>query len=324
LAAALSLLNIFLQCGSMNVNLWYDLADYHHGEVMQSGGFKPKTTGRRFLFLRNLTAVAACLLPLFPCRIHAHGTEQQVKAPLQQEQAVGLDEHLGAKIPLDIVLRDEAGKPVRLGDLLTAPTIILPVYYSCTNVCVSLQARLAGALQKIERRPVKEYRVISVSFDENETPAIASRSKKMYLSAMKTPFPEDGWRFLTGDVVSIRKFTDAAGFHVQRQGRDFLHPVASMVVSPDGTIVRYLYGTTILPKDLALALAEAKTGVTGVSIRKLMEYCFTFDPKGKTYVFNLLRVSASVVIISAGGFLAFLFLGGKKRTQHKRGDHESA
>jgi len=194
------------------------------------------------------------------------------------------------------------------------PTIILPVYYSCTNVCVYLQARVAGVLPNLGRRPVEEYRVISVSFDENETPATAAKSKRMYLAAMKEPFPEDGWRFLTGDSAAIRSLTDALGFHFQRQGRDFLHPVASMVVSPDGTIVRYLYGTTILPKDLALALVEAKNGVSGTSIRKLMEYCFTFDPEAKTYVFNLLRVSATVVIISAGGFLAFLILS-RKRTQ---------
>ena len=74
---------------------------------------------------------------------------------------------------------------------------------------------------------------------------------------------------------------------------------------------------------LALALVEAKNGITGASIRKLMEYCFTFDPSGKTYVFNLLRVSASIVILTAGVFLAFLFLSGKKRSQRIRGNHES-
>lgn len=281
---------------------------------MQSGSFKPMKIGARLPLWRILRVLVAGLLFLPAFTGLAHSEEQQgTSSSVRQEQAVGLDEKLGAKIPLDLVLRDETGKPVRLGDMLTVPTVILPVYYSCTNVCFSLQARIASALPNIGSRPGEDYRVISVSFDENETPAIAGRSKKMYLSAMKTAFPEDGWRFLTGDAVAIRKFTDAIGFHVQRQGRDFLHPVASLVVSPDGTIVRYLYGTTILPKDLALALVEARTGVTGVSIRKLMEYCFTFDPKGKTYVFNLLRVSASVVIISAGAFLAFLFLSGKKR-----------
>jgi protein SCO1/2 len=284
---------------------------------MQSGRSRPIIIIRHFLSWLTLPALMTVLLVLPPCRLHAHSTEQVNKATLPGNKAVVLDEHLGAKIPLDIVLRDEAGKPVRLGALMTVPTIILPVYYSCTNVCVYLQARIAGALQNLGRRPVEDYRVISFSIDENETPAMAKRSKKMYLTAMKTPFPEDGWRFLTGDAAGIRRLTDALGFNFQRQGRDFIHPVASVIVSPEGTIVRYLYGTTILPKDLALALVEAKNGIVGVSVRKLMEYCFTFDPAAKTYVFNLLRVSASVVIIAAGGFLAFLFLGNKKRMQRK-------
>lgn len=292
---------------------YQNLTDQSYGVLMQSGSSRPKKTRSHFLSTLALPTAVSVLLLLPSHRLHAHSTELQDKTT----QTVALDEHLGAKIPLDIILRDESGKPVRLGELLSVPTIILPVFYSCTNVCVSLQARVASALPNLGRRPIEEYRVISFSFDADETPAMAGRSKKMYLSAMKAPFPEDGWRFLTGDAANIRGLTDALGFHFQRQGRDFLHPVASIVVSPDGTIVRYLYGTTILPKDLALALIEAKTGVSGVSIRKLMEYCFTFDPAAKTYVFNLLRVSASVVIICAGGFLAFLFLSGKKRLQRK-------
>jgi protein SCO1/2 len=281
-----------------------------NGGLVQSGIIKNRKT--------NLLALLAFLMGsmiLLPAMIHAHSQEDLDKASAQQPQAVGLDEHLGAKIPQDLVLRDETGKPVKLGDLTTVPTIILPVYYSCTNVCVSLQSRMAGALQKLGRRPMEDYLVISVSFDENETPQMAARSRKLYLGAMNAPFPEEGWRFLTGDAATIRKLTDAIGFRFQRQGRDFLHPVACLIVSPDGTIVRYLYGTAILPKDLALALVEAKSGITGVSVRKLMEYCFTYDPAGKTYVFNLLRVSASVVIMAAGGFFAFLVLGGKKRIQ---------
>ena len=46
-----------------------------------------------------------------------------------------MDEHLGTKIPLDITFRDESGAPVLLADLVNGPTIILPVYYSCSNVC---------------------------------------------------------------------------------------------------------------------------------------------------------------------------------------------
>lgn len=230
-----------------------------------------------------------------------------------QDPSTGIDERLGSKIPLDLRFRDESGTLVRLADLVNGPTIILPVYYNCKNVCAYQQGRMAGTLQLLERRPIDDYRVISISFDETETPEMATRSKRTYLTAMRRPFPEAGWRFLTGDAVDIRRFTDAIGYRFQRKGDDFIHPVASVVVSSDGTIIRYLYGIAVLPKDLALAIAEAKSGVAGVSVRKMMEYCFTFDPVGKTYVFNLLRVSATVVILCAGGFLAFLILGRKKR-----------
>ena len=234
------------------------------------------------------------------------------------DQPVGLDERLGAKVPLDLTFRDETGKAVRLGDLVTGPTIILPVYYSCTNVCNYLQSGLARVLPALKGTPGRDYRVVSVSFDETETPALADRARKMYLTSMSVPFPEDGWRFLTGDAGIIRRLTAAAGYSFQRKGRDFIHPVASIIVARDGTIVRYLYGTTFLPKDLALALLEAREGKVGVTVRRVVGYCFSFDPAAKTYVFNLLRVSATVVMLSAGGFLAFLFLGGRKRRQPSR------
>jgi protein SCO1/2 len=232
-----------------------------------------------------------------------------------QETATGVVERLGTKIPLNLLFRDESGAIVRLGDLVSGPTVILPVYYGCRNVCAYQQGRLAGTLQNLERQPLIDYKVISISFDETETPEMAARSKRTYLTAIRKPFPAEGWRFLTGDAASIHRFTDAIGYHYQRQGNDFIHPVASVVVSADGTIIRYLYGIAVLPKDLALAIAEAKSGVAGASVRKLMDYCFTFDPKAKTYVFNLLRVSATTVILCAGGFLVFLLLTGRKRKQ---------
>ncbi|QEM69296.1 SCO family protein [Geobacter sp. FeAm09] len=264
-------------------------------------------------------AILLAALMFSPCRAVAHVEEapqQERRAdpfPRDEGPVVGVDERLGAKIPLDATFRDETGRQVRLGELITGPTIIVPVYYGCANVCNYLQGGLARVLPTLKNRPATEYRVISVSFDESETPQLAARYKRMYLTAMKVPFPEAGWRFLTGDTANIRRVTDAAGYRFQRRGRDFIHPVTTLVVAGDGTIVRYLYGTTFLAKDVSLALLEARQGKAGASIRKVMEFCFSFDSVGKTYVFNLLRVSATVVILCAGGFLAFLLLGGKKR-----------
>ncbi|HBG07965.1 MAG: cytochrome-c oxidase [Geobacteraceae bacterium GWC2_58_44] len=230
---------------------------------------------------------------------------------------VGLDERLGAMIPLDTTFRDETGRTLRLGELITGPTIIVPVYYGCTNVCNFLQGGLAQVLPAIRRTPGVDYRVLSVSIDETETPQLAAGSQRMYLAAMNAPFPPGAWRFLTGDAANIRRLTEAAGYRFQRRGRDFMHPVASFVVTGDGKIVRYLYGTSFLSKDVTLALVEAGQGRTGTTIRKVVSYCFSFDPAQKSYQFNLLRVSATVVILCCGGFFAFLVLTGGARKKRK-------
>jgi protein SCO1/2 len=273
-----------------------------------------------------LIALVAAFVPVSAIARSVAAAEQQrnpvfpaARIATEETAVAGLDERLGARIPLDLVFRDETGRTVRLAELITGPTVILPVYYNCTNVCNYLQGGFARIIPALKGRPGSDYRVISVSFNEDETPELAARYKQMYLTAMRVPFPDEGWRFLTGDSVSIHRLTDSAGYRFQRQGRDFVHPVASFVVSGNGTIVRYLYGTTFLAKDVSLALLEAREGKSGASIRKLVDFCFTYDPAGRTYVFNLLRVGATVVILCAGGFLLFLVLSGKRRTRTTTG-----
>ncbi|HEX9079716.1 MAG TPA: SCO family protein, partial [Desulfuromonadaceae bacterium] len=101
--------------------------------------------------MMKLVLAAWCLaMALLPRHAGGHSEAELQEAP---NASVGVDEHLGAKIPLDTVFRDEAGRPVRLADLVTGPTIILPVYYSCTNVCSYLQSGLARVLPAINQRP---------------------------------------------------------------------------------------------------------------------------------------------------------------------------
>jgi protein SCO1/2 len=243
---------------------------------------------------------------------HIHPVE-----PAGTAENLGLDEKLGARIPLDLVFRDEQGNPVTLAELVTKPTILAPVYYRCPNVCHFLQGDLARVLPGIKLKAGEDYQVISFSFDETESPELALRTRNTYYAAMKNQYPDKAWRFLTGDLESIRKLTDAAGYHFQRVGTEFLHPVVFFVVSPEGMIVRYLHGTHIVPKDLTLALYEARSGHVGTTIRKMVQYCFSFDPEQKTYVFNILRVSATAILATLAIFAVYLMFGGKKSKKDK-------
>lgn len=228
---------------------------------------------------------------------------------------VELVEHLGEKIPLDLEFVDSTGAPVRLEQLVDRPTLIVPVFYNCRNVCNMLLGTLSSVLPEIKLTPGEDYNVVTFSFDHLETVEMAAHSKKTFLTAMRAPYPPEAWSFLTGTEENILKLTDAAGYYFKREGDDFLHPLATFVVTSDGTIVRYLIGQRFSPIDLSMALLEASEGRIGKPIRQALKFCFSYDPEGRRYVFNLLRVSGTVILLTLGSFLLFLIISGRKKKQ---------
>jgi len=232
--------------------------------------------------------------------------------PSKEPQEIGIEERLGQFIPLELTFYDEHSDRVSLKQLITSPAILTPVYYSCPNVCSFLLQNIAGVLAKLPAEPGKEYVVLAFSFDETEKPPLASERKQIYLQMIGKAFPPEAWRFLTGDKENILKLTEAVGFRFKRTEKDFQHPVTLIVLSRDGKIIRYLYGTDILPFDLKMALLEASEGRVGPTISKVMQFCFSYDPKGRRYVFNTLKVTGITTLAFALLFALFLIVKGKR------------
>src|ERR1700690_2083816 len=111
---------------------------------------------------------------------------------------VGIGERLGEIIPLDITFTDEQGRRVILRDLVTKPTILNFVYYSCTHTCPALLSGLSEVLSRIELTPGKDFNVVTISFDETDSPDLAARKRTDYLKAAGRVFPANSWNFLTG------------------------------------------------------------------------------------------------------------------------------
>lgn len=228
---------------------------------------------------------------------------------------IGLDEKLGAVIPADISLRDENGNAVDLRARIDRPTIIAPVYLHCMHVCPLLLNGLAEVLGQLELvAPGRDFKVVTLSFDDRDTPAIARDKKRNYLKAVGRPFPEQDWTFLTGDAANIRRFTDSIGFTFQRDGEhDFSHPVVLVVLAPGGKVVRYLYGTRFLPFAVTMALTEAAEGKVGSPTQRVLQYCFSYDPQKHSYVFNILKVTGTVMVLFVGSFLVYLIRTSKRK-----------
>jgi protein SCO1 len=237
----------------------------------------------------------------------------------QEKIKIGIDEELGSVIPLDIPFVDEDGQRVMLRDLMGKPTVLTFVYYNCPGICTPLLNSLTEVINKSDLQAGTNYNVISVSIDEYDTPELAQRKKKNYISMINKDIPPGAWKFLTGDSANIKTLSDAAGFYFQRDGKDFIHSGAFIFLTADGKITRYLFpgysdkgGFHVLPFDFKMAVIEAQEGKVTPTIARFLQFCYSYDPEGKTYVFNMTRVMGAGMLLMLVGFVIFLTVKPKK------------
>ena len=242
----------------------------------------------------------------------AHDHEAMEMAASEMAEGVGVDERLGQKIPPDITFVDAEGRSLTLGEAITKPTLILPVYFYCAQVCTIMLANLAEAMNKVPMELGTDYDVLAISFNENEGSEVARKAKVNYTKILKADFRPESWRFLTGDQENIRAFTDAIGYGFKRTSEYFfLHPNALVAVSSDRTVIRYLYGPRFLPFDIGMALTEAEKNTPGLSIRRLLTYCFDYEPEKKTYILKSFRILAVGIVTILLIFMVFLLRKGR-------------
>ncbi|MFP4370255.1 MAG: SCO family protein [Bacteroidota bacterium] len=240
----------------------------------------------------------------------------------EEPPEIGIQENLGDQIPPGLEFTNSTGEKVKLKELIDKPTVLALVYYKCPGVCSPLLTGMGEVLDKIDMEPGKHFRALSISFDPTEGPELAKKWKNEYLTAMERDFPESQWNFMTGDSANIKKLAEAAGFYYKPDGKDFIHAATLIVLTPEGKISRYLFGTEFLPFDVEMAITEASEGKSAPAIKKALLYCFSYDPEGKGYVLNFNKVAGTVIVFGAGIFLLVLLIKGKNKKDHK-GDKEN-
>jgi len=227
-----------------------------------------------------------------------------------------MDEKPGAAVPLDTPFHDETGSTVLLGDAVTGPTVVTLNYLSCTNVCTDILDSLSGVLEELSYVPGKDFQIVTVSFDESDSPEKAMRKKREYMKAtgMGGPggLPAGAWRFLTGDRESIERLAGAVGFGFERTEGGFDHPAVTVVLSGEGRIVRYIYGSSYVPSDLDMAIREASEGRVGAVRSRLFSFCYSYDPGEGRYALNYLRVVGVFMLASVAGAFIYLARSGRR------------
>ncbi|MGB3727969.1 MAG: SCO family protein [Thermodesulfobacteriota bacterium] len=221
---------------------------------------------------------------------------------------IGIDEKLGDIIPDDITIIDENNNPVLFKDLLSSdtPTVLNLVYYSCPKLCNFATDGLLQVVNETASLEIgKDYKLLTVSFDPEDSSELASTKALKYRSRVKTgEQTQDSWPFFTGDQTNIEKLTQSVGFKYKIDGNEFAHASALIVLTPEGRISRYLHGIQHVPNDFRLSLLEASKGEIGTSklLNSVLLFCYGFDPVGKKYALKALNV------VKAGGLITLLSL----------------
>jgi protein SCO1/2 len=241
-------------------------------------------------------------------------TEPTVRSAAEALSSVGIDEKLGATLPLDAEFTTDSGEVAKLSSLITKPTILVPVFYSCAGTCSLTLHSVATIATRMELTPGVDFNILAISFDDEETLELTQSKKANFLKVAGEKFNPEAWTFAFGNAENINKVMSALGFRYKKLGKNsYSHPNAIMAISPTGRISRYLNGTTYQPFDVSMALEEARREQTGLTVRKMLSYCFDYDPAGGRYILSVTRIALILTLVVGLAFALFLVLGKRRK-----------
>ncbi|HEX8826036.1 MAG TPA: SCO family protein [Archangium sp.] len=236
--------------------------------------------------------------------------DAQSNAP-PQVRGVDVEEHLGELVALEARFTDAFGKPVRLRDVLprTKPVLLTLVYYNCPLLCNLVINEQIRNMRELGLELGKDYEAVTVSIDPKDTPAQSLERRRRHLQSMGQPETAP-WHFLTGTEEHIRQVADTVGFKYAYDAdtKQYVHPAVVHVLTPEGSISRYLYGTSFRVQDMKMALVEAAGGRVGTSFDRIVLTCFKYDTATRRYgfyVFGFLRLGALMIFSALATMLAY-------------------
>ena len=235
---------------------------------------------------------------------------------------IGIEQKLNAQVPLDTMFRDESGGAVPLRTyFVNKPVILVPVYYTCPNLCSQILSGVVAALRPLSLKPGRDFEVVAMSFNPADTPQEAAAKRDHYSHSYSSKAGTTGWHFLVGVQKSIDAVTQAIGFRYRWDpvNKMFIHASGIMLLTPEGRLSRYLYGVEYEPKDLKLGLIETSRNRIGSPVDQILLFCYHYDPTTGKYgavVINMLRTAAALTLVLLAG--ALLFFWQQDIRQHRR------
>lgn len=231
---------------------------------------------------------------------------------------IGIEQKLGAPLPLDTQWRDEEGNPVKLGDYFKPgkPVLLAPVFYKCEGTCLLVAEGVLKAVNRQKRLMAgRDFEIVFFSINPKETPELAKGKKNLWVKDYKWPEAKDGWHVLTGRWEDITRLTDAIGFKFDydKENDRITHPGMILIATPDGRASEYLTGVSYAQKDVFDGLMAASQNEIGRETELVLMGCIEIDPKSGQMRLNVERtlqvagVATALVLFASIAMMAFRY-----------------
>ncbi len=266
------------------------------------------TRGRTALM--RATALAGALQVLLPNPAAARLTQMELAR-------VAVAPPPDARAPLDLAFTEAEGeRAVTLAAVAGGrPVLLLPVDYTCGNVCDPMLSLSAAALEATGLVAGRDYGFVLVGLDPRDDAAAARRMLAADLGAAPSPVRP---RALVGTAAAVETLTRALGYgYVPDPGTDSIaHPAAAILLTPEGRVARILSPLALNGRDLRLALVEAGEGRTGSLGDRLALLCYGFDAARGIYtplVRRILAAAGVATVLGIGLLVLLLARAGRVR-----------
>lgn len=262
--------------------------------------------------LETITATLLACAAALPAQIYTPPAPTQYYARSPLLRNVGIEQKMGAQVPLDLPFKDESGRAVTLRQYFGKPVILALVYYQCPSLCNLVLNGVMTSVKNLKLAAGEDYQIVAVSFDPRETSEMAAAKKATYVKGYGRPGAEAGWHFLTGPEASSRSLADSVGFHYayDADANQYAHGAAIMILTPLGKTTRYFYGVNYPERDVRLGLIEASNNHIGSAVDQVLLYCYHYDPsKGKygLVIMNVLRLGGLLTVGTLVIFMVIMF-----------------
>lgn len=266
-----------------------------------------------------------CIAALLVASSAAPAQRQDLSQRFDPAQEVGIDQRIGERVPLELVLHDHTGAERRLGELFgEQPVLLAFVYYRCPMLCTLVLNGVTSALRTLPLRPGADFQLVVVSIAPDETPELAAEKRAAYLASLGLAEDQPGWNFLVGDRATIDALAGAVGFRFvfDAPSGEYAHASGVQVLTPEGVLARYFYGVEYSARDLRLGLVEASAGKLGGVVDEVLLLCFAYDPLTGKYglaILTTLRVVGSGLVLALAVYIALML----RRERRRRPDGRS-